>query len=116
MTKQNEILDQTKNLKLIKNYSIVREQNTNMMKAVIVVVEYSVSEKISKTLISNFFSVNQSKLKQKVWHYLNGFHDGNKKKLRYLNTQEEEELVEEILQHEDAQDALDLHEVIEMVV
>jgi hypothetical protein len=63
-----------------------------------------------------WFTENQSKLKQKVWHYLNGFHDGNKKNLRDLNTQEEEELVEEILQHEDAQDTLNLHEVIEMVV
>jgi hypothetical protein len=68
--------------------------------------------KNSKKKNFKFFA---SKLKHKVWHYLNGFNDGNKQNLRYLNAQEEEELVEEIKQHEDAQDALNLHEVIEIV-
>jgi hypothetical protein len=52
-----------------------------------------------KKFQKNFFSVNASKLKHKVWHYLNGFTDGNKQNLRYLNAQEEQELVEEIKQH-----------------
>jgi hypothetical protein len=115
MTKQKEIVKQLKKLEKMKNYSQVREQSIDMMKAVIILVHHSIQEKIPKKRISNFFSVNASKLKHKVWHYLNGFNDGNKQNLRYLNAQEEEELVEEIKQHEDAQDALNLHEVIEIV-
>jgi hypothetical protein len=111
MTKQNEIQEQNKKLEKMKNYSQVREQSTNMMKAVIIVVQYSVPEKISKSLISKFFSVNQSKLKHKVWHYLNGFLDGNKKESRYLNCQEEEELVKVIKQKQETQDSFHLHEI-----
>jgi hypothetical protein len=112
MTKHNEIIEQNKKLEKMKNYSQVREQSTDMMKAVIIVIHYSVPEKIPKKRISNFFSVNPSKLKEKVWHYLNGFDNGNKQNLRYLNAHEEEKLVKEMKQHKDG---LNFHQVIERV-
>jgi hypothetical protein len=55
MTKQKEIVEQLKKLEKMKNYSQVREQSTDMMKAVIILVHYSIQEKIPKKRILNFF-------------------------------------------------------------
>jgi hypothetical protein len=45
MTKQKEIVEQLKKLEKMKNYSQVREQSTDMMKAVIILVHHSIQEK-----------------------------------------------------------------------
>jgi hypothetical protein len=48
LTKQKEIVEQLKKLEKMKNYSQVREQSTDMMEAVIILVHHSIQEKISK--------------------------------------------------------------------
>eukprot|EP01080_Neovahlkampfia_damariscottae_P002361 gene2361-2829_t len=69
------------------NHADVRNEKDDYMKGVILVLNYSKQEKISKQKLN------------KVWHYLNGFTDGTLKDSRYLNL-DEEVLVEEIKEME----------------